>query len=84
MTDQLDWLAEYQRRIRLRIKQGAQEYGDTSFLSSPLALIEEIQQEIEDIAGWGFLLWTRLERMKRLASKLDTKELLNGDCDETP
>ena len=84
MTDQLDWLAEYQRRIRLRIKQGAQEYGDTSFLSSPLALIEEIQQEIEDIAGWGYIMWVRLERMKRLASKLDTKELLDGDCNKTP
>lgn len=84
MTDQLDWLAEYQRRVRARIKAGAQEYGDTSFLSSPLALIEEIQQEIEDINGWGYILWVRLERMKRLASKLGTKELLDGDCNETP
>lgn len=83
MTDQLDWLGEYQRRVRARIKAGAQEYGDTSFLSSPLALIEEIQQEIEDIAGWGYIMWVRLERMKRLASKLETKELLDGDCNET-
>jgi len=45
---------------------------DNRSLDKPhLDLIEEIQQELEDIAGWGVLLWIRLERVKTLAKQLD-------------
>lgn len=51
-------------RVEERLKEGQIEYGDKSFAKDPDALITEIQQELEDIAGWGLILWVRLERVR--------------------
>jgi hypothetical protein len=50
--------------VRARLDRGAVEYGDRSFALAPEALLDELQAEAADIAGWGFILWCRLEAMR--------------------
>lgn len=59
MTAEVDAFLD---RLRARLERGAQDYGDKSF-SKPLAeLSDESLQEVEDIAGWSFVMWVRLRR----------------------
>jgi hypothetical protein len=77
----LDEYAEYWRRVTRRVKKGQAEYGDASFLSSPVELLDELQQEVEDIAGWGYILWRRLERAKQLLLR-DHSRAIFDECDD--
>jgi hypothetical protein len=56
---------KYFQVLEKRIEAGAIEYGDKSFDKSVSSLIGEIQEEILDIAGWGYILWEKLERLKK-------------------
>ena len=56
--------------VRRRLDAGHREYGDASFARDPDELLAEIQEEIEDIAGWSFVLWCRL---RDLREKVTTK-----------
>ena len=58
-------------RLRARLKAGAKTYGNTSFTRSAADLVDEIQQEIEDVAGWGLLLWIRLERLRGAVERVE-------------
>jgi len=51
-----------------RLEKGAREYGAKSFTMQPGELLEELQQEALDLAGWGFVLWKRLELLKAAAA----------------
>lgn len=44
---------------------GRRNYGDASFSADPATLLTEIQAELEDVAGWSFVLWCRLQRLKK-------------------
>jgi hypothetical protein len=57
-------LDRFVARLRARLEAGATTYGDTSFTRPAAELVDEIQQELEDVAGWGFLLWIRLDRLR--------------------
>lgn len=57
--------------LATRLGKGQEEYGDKSFASSPLALVAELQQEALDIAGWGFILHTRLKAIEREVARLE-------------
>jgi hypothetical protein len=46
--------------VLARLVPGAQAYGDESFGREPAELIEEIRQEVRDVAGWSFILDCRL------------------------
>jgi hypothetical protein len=65
--DTLDDFAAFAAEARKRLDAGRVAYGDASFSKAPAELVAELQQEALDLAGWGFVLWSRLERM-RLAS----------------
>lgn len=56
-------LDRFVQRLRARLEAGAATYGDASFTRPAAELVDEIQQEVEDIAGWGLLLWIRLDRL---------------------
>lgn len=59
---------EFCRRLAARLEMGAHDYGDRSFQRPPGELLAELQLEALDLAGWGFILWERIERMReRLA-----------------
>lgn len=66
-------MSDYKRyfeELEARLEAGAKEYGDDSFKKSTLKLIGEIQEEILDIAGWGYILWKKLEDLKLNAKKI--------------
>ena len=56
-------------KILSRLKVGAQSYGDISFSYSPSLLGKNIEEEILDICGWSFVLWVRLQQLKKVLDK---------------
>lgn len=58
-----DW-PNYIGCVMSRLKNGKTTYGDSSFERPVAQLIDELQQEAEDLAGWGFVLWARLRKMR--------------------
>lgn len=63
MTDQ-GRLDEFFARVRQRHEDGAREYGDESYARPMHALVIEIMEELEDVAGWAFIGWERLRRLR--------------------
>ena len=56
--------AEFTTAVADRLKKGEHDYGDRSFdLGSP-RLLDEILEELEDVAGWSWILWCRLRRIR--------------------
>lgn len=64
MTTLDDHIDRFVARLRARLAAGAREYGDRSFTRPLPELIDEIQQELEDVAGWGLIAWVRLEEIR--------------------
>jgi len=56
---------KYKKELYKRLLNGFREYGDASFKRSSADLIKELQQETLDVAGWGLILWVKLEEMKK-------------------
>jgi len=56
----------YQCLVRDRLIMGADAYGDTSFLRPPSELLSEIAEELMDVTGWAFILWTRIQEMQQM------------------
>jgi hypothetical protein len=61
ITEQYD---QFTARIRERLEMGRKVYGDTSFELPPPALVEEIRQEVLDVAGWAFVMYCRLQALE--------------------
>lgn len=61
--------AEFSRRLKTRLENGHKSYGDKSFSLPIEQQIDEIQQELEDVCGWGLVMWGRLQRMKEQLPK---------------
>ena len=59
----LAW-GQFAQLVPDRLDKGRTEYHDRSFARAAAELLEEIQQEALDLAGWGFVLWHRLETMR--------------------
>jgi hypothetical protein len=57
-------LMRFMARLRRRLEAGSEAYGNASFTRPAPELVDEIQQELEDVCGWGLLLWIRLERLR--------------------
>lgn len=55
----------YAAEVERRLRSGQREYGDTNFAADPRRLLQELQQELLDVSGWGFILWQRLERVRQ-------------------
>ncbi len=61
-------VAAYFAELDERLRVGAACYGDKSFDKTEGRLLQEIQEEILDIAGWSYILWVKLERLKKKLS----------------
>jgi len=70
VTDLDHALDRFVTRLRARLNAGAREYGSTTFERPAAELIDEIQQELEDVCGWSFLLWVRLDRLREHVARL--------------
>jgi len=55
----------YATEVSRRLRSGQREYHDESFSADPRRLLQELQQELLDVSGWGFILWQRLERVRQ-------------------
>jgi hypothetical protein len=67
-------LEPFVRKMQQRLAQGALDYGNRSFRLAPTALLNEIEEEIVDVAVWSFILWTRLASLeKRLGGRDDER-----------
>jgi hypothetical protein len=67
-----DYFLPFVNLLNEKMKKGFQEYGDKSFDKDLVELINEIEEELLDICGWGMILYTRLEDMKKKAEELKT------------
>jgi hypothetical protein len=66
--------ADFVASVERRLEKGRDVYGDRSFdLASPL-LVDEILEELDDMAGWAFILWCRLRELRAA--------LAEGVCNE--
>lgn len=54
---------EFRTKVEVRLRQGAEEYGNISLRAPPAALAWEVEEELLDVMGWGFLLWLRMRRV---------------------
>lgn len=64
-------IAQFVAQLRARLAAGARQYGNRSF-ERPLAeVVEEIEQELLDVAGWGLIAWTRLQRVRAAVERVD-------------
>jgi hypothetical protein len=50
--------------VHERLLKGEEHCDADELDADPLLLLSEIEVEIKDLAGWGFILWTRLERVR--------------------
>lgn len=69
--DPLDGWPAFAARVRGRLEAGRAAYADESFSKEPDELLGELQQEAMDLAGWGFVLFTRIERMREAIENID-------------
>jgi hypothetical protein len=67
-----DLWPEFAATVRGRLQVGAQAYGDTSFDLPADRLAEEIEQELDDVMGWGFILWCRMRRLRAMMARLES------------
>ncbi len=67
-------------KVSERLEAGRETYGDRSFGRSCPSTLAELEQEALDLAGWGFVLWYRLRRMRQglEALEVDTARRLAG------
>jgi hypothetical protein len=61
---------KFVKTLDKKMAKGFAVYGDVSFSRSPKELIEELQSECLDLAGWGMILWERLNQIKKGAKKI--------------
>lgn len=61
----IDQWVKFTDCVRIRIENGKKVYGDSSFDRPLESLVEEIRQEIEDVCGWAFIMWSRLNELER-------------------
>lgn len=58
---------EFLGHVENRLVAGAREYGAASLRAPAGALAAEVEEELLDVMGWGFLLWIR---MRGIADRL--------------
>ena len=68
----IDRFPSFVEAVQSRLDAGRLQYGDASFTRDPAALLGELGQEALDLAGWGFVLWTRIEAAKKALAKPGT------------
>jgi hypothetical protein len=76
--DPLAAFDDFSASVRRRLETGREAYGDRSFSADPDELLRELQQEALDLAGWGFVLFRRIEAM-RAALEAKPKPIVGAD-----
>ena len=61
-------LPRFETMVRRRLRRGARDYGDASFARPFTDLLDEIEQELADVAKWTGGAFEKLARLRGLAS----------------
>jgi len=69
----------YAQEVRGRLENGKNDYGDASFERPIEEVVHELQAECLDLAGWGFILWSRLKGLENRLAVATAK----GHCDDS-
>ena len=56
--------------VAARLEAKKQKYGDRSFSREPLELVREIEEELLDVSGWAFILWSRIHDLRAAVESL--------------
>jgi hypothetical protein len=72
-------IERFVERLRARLAVGARFYGNTSFDWPEADLIDEVQGELEDVAGWGLLLWVRMQRLRERIEREQSQGGIDGN-----
>jgi len=64
--------------VKARLEIGARMYGDASFESPSDCVAVEIQQELLDVMGWGFILWERMQALEGRLAELEAGAAVSG------
>lgn len=70
-SDPREFQEEFITALRCRLRQGEAVYGDRSFAAPSTALVDELLEELLDIAGWAVPLAHRLVRLRAAAAVLE-------------
>jgi hypothetical protein len=62
-------LPRFETMVRRRLWRGARDYGDASFARPVTDLLDEIEQELADVAGWAAVAFEKLARLRALADR---------------
>lgn len=62
-------LGRFRAELEAKLEHGAREYGPGSYERSAAELLGELKSEALDLAGWGFILWAKIDRMERQVGK---------------
>jgi hypothetical protein len=62
---------DFTRQVLARLEKGRLVYGDRSFDRFSADLLGEIEEELLDVCGWSFVLWSRLRRLRSVAEKAE-------------
>ena len=65
-------LPRFESMVRRRLRRGARDYGDASFARPVTDLLDEIEQELADVAGWAAVAFEKLARLRGLAAAVDS------------
>ncbi len=63
--DYPDHLGSFLLKLGDRLATGHRVYGSASFARTPYELLEELEQELLDVAGWGYITFAKVQDMKR-------------------
>lgn len=55
---------EFVSKLWKRMERGEHVYEGRSWSKDPDKLLDEIEQELLDVCGWGVLLWSRIRAMR--------------------
>lgn len=67
----IDHFNQFVAAVGARLEQGRREYGDRSFSRHPLTLLREIEEEIEDIAGWAYVMHRRVKQIREALEEVE-------------
>lgn len=78
MNDLDDQFRRFSEGLRARLEAGARTYGNASFERPVADLIGEAMEEAEDICGWSFLAWVRLDRLRAAVERIEQRGGTDG------
>ena len=74
----------YMAAVRARLNEGRRSYGDSSFEIPLPQLVQEIQQELLDVTGWAFVLYSRVAELEAKVKELSGPHRPTQDAKPAP